>query len=115
MSQNQENFKRGTAELLVLHLLQKEDLYGYQIVTAFEEKSNGHYTMLDGSLYPILYKLTEAGYISDYEKLVGKRRKRRYYHIEDSGIEYYNEILKEYLTITDSINKILDREVDSDE
>ena len=38
MGQNQDNFKRGTAELLVLHLLQKEDLYGYQITHAFEEK-----------------------------------------------------------------------------
>ncbi len=115
MSQNQDNFKRGTAELLVLHLLQKEDLYGYQITHAFDEKSNGNYTMLEGSLYPILYKLTEQGYITDYTKLVGKRRTRRYYHIEDSGREYYKEILNDYLTIINSIDKILDRGVDSDE
>lgn len=115
MSQNQDNFKRGTAELLVLHLLQKEDLYGYQITHSFDEKSNGNYTMLEGSLYPILYRLTELGYISDYTKLVGKRRTRRYYHLEDSGREYYKEILNDYLTIINSIDKILDREVDSDE
>lgn len=114
MSQNQDNFKRGTAELLVLHLLQKEDLYGYQITHSFEEKSGGDYTMLEGSLYPILYRLTELGYITDYTKLVGKRRTRRYYHIEDSGREYYKVILNEYLTIINSIDRILDREVDSD-
>ena len=113
MGQNQDNFKRGTAELLVLHLLQKEDLYGYQITHAFEEKSNGNYTMLEGSLYPILYKLTEAGYISDYTKSVGKRRTRRYYHLEDSGREYYKEILNDYLTIINSIDKILDRGIDT--
>ena len=113
MGQNQDNFKRGTAELLVLHLLQKEDLYGYQITHAFEEKSNGNYTMLEGSLYPILYKLTEAGYISDYTKIVGKRRPRRYYHLEDSGREYYKEILNDYLTIINSIDKILDRGIDT--
>ena len=110
MSQNQDNFKRGTAELLVLHLLQTEDLYGYQITHAFEEKSGGVYTMLEGSLYPILYKLTEAGYISDYVVPAGKKRTRRYYHIEDKGKEYYKEILNEYLQISDSINKILDRQ-----
>ena len=113
MGQNQDNFKRGTAELLVLHLLQKEDLYGYQITHAFDEKSEGDYTMLEGSLYPILYKLTEAGYISDYTRLVGKRRTRRYYHIEDSGREYYKDILNDYLTIINSIDKILDRGEDS--
>lgn len=113
MGQNQDNFKRGTAELLVLYLLQKEDLYGYQITHSFEEKSNGGYTMLEGSLYPILYRLTEAGYISNYSKVVGKRRTRRYYHIEESGREYYKEILNDYLTIINSIDKILDRGTDA--
>ena len=113
MGQNQDNFKRGTAELLVLHLLQNEDLYGYQITHAFEEKSNGDYTMLEGSLYPILYRLTELGYITDYTKLVGKRRTRRYYHLEESGRVYYKEILNDYLTIINSIDKILDRGTDT--
>lgn len=112
MSQNQDNFKRGTAELLVLHLLQNEDLYGYQITHAFEEKSGGVYTMLEGSLYPILYKLTEAGYISDYVVPAGKKRTRRYYHLEEKGRIYYKEILQEYLQIEASIHKILDMEAD---
>ncbi len=109
MSQNIDNFKRGTAELLVLHLLQNEDLYGYQITHAFEEKSGGVYTVLEGSLYPILYKLTEAGYISDYVVPAGKKRTRRYYHLEDSGRAYYKEILGEYLSISGAIDRILDR------
>ena len=109
MSQNQDNFKRGTAELLVLHLLQKEDLYGYQITHAFEEKSGGVYTMLEGSLYPVLYKLTEAGYISDYVVPAGAKRTRRYYHIEEKGRIYYREILSEYLAISEGIAMILDR------
>lgn len=109
MSQNQDNFKRGTAELLVLYLLSKEDLYGYQITQALEEKSDGVYTMLEGSLYPVLYRLSDAGYISEYTKLVGKRRTRKYYHLEEAGREYYVQILSEYLGIIESIDKILDR------
>ena len=107
MSQNQDNFKRGTAELLVLHLLMKEDLYGYQITQAFDEKSDGVYTVLEGSLYPILYKLCEAGYITDYVVPAGKKRTRRYYHIEEKGRAYYAEMLGEYLDITEAIRKIL--------
>ncbi len=109
MSQNQDNFKRGTAELLVLYLLGKEDLYGYQIVKSFAEKSNGVYTMLEGSLYPVLYRLSDAGYISEYTKLAGKRRTRKYYHLEDAGKEYFKTLLKEYNEIIDSINKIMDK------
>ena len=66
MSQNQENFKRGAAELLALYLLSKEDLYGYQICRLMEEKSGGRFTMLEGTLYLILYKLVDAGYIKSY-------------------------------------------------
>lgn len=109
MSQNKDDFKRGTAELLVLHCLLKEDLYGYQITHAFEEKTNGAYTMLEGSLYPILYKLEDAGYITGYTVKAGVRRVRKFYHIEESGKRHYEEILKDYLTVTDSIFKILDR------
>ncbi len=54
--------------------------------------------------------MTEAGYISDYEKLVGKRRTRRYYHIEPKGKEYYKEILADYDAVATSISRILDRE-----
>lgn len=112
MSQQQDNFKRGTAEMLILHLLQNDDLYGYQITRAFKDKSNGVYTMGEAALYLVLYRLVEAGYITDYEKLVGARRKRRYYHLEDSGREYYNQILNEYLTISKAISMILDLEGD---
>ena len=113
MSQNQDNFKRGTAEMLILYLLLKEDLYGYQITQAFAKKSDGVYTILEGSLYPILYRLSDAGYISEYTKLVGKRRTRKYYHIEESGKKYYASILAEYDEIIDSISKILDRKADN--
>ncbi len=105
MSQQQDNFKRGTAEMLILHLLKKEDLYGYQITRVFKDKSLG-----ESALYLVLYKLVAAGYITNYEKLVGTRRKRVYYHLEDSGKAYYQQILKEYLAITKSIFDILDIE-----
>ena len=97
MGQTVDNFKRGTAEMLVLYLLSKEDLYGYQITQAFAEKSDG------------VYRLTEAGYISDYTQQVGRRRTRRYYHLEDAGKAYYKVILADYDSVTGSINKILDR------
>lgn len=114
MSQNQENFKRGCAELLALHLLSKEDLYGYQITQLMEEKSGGRFTMLEGTLYLILYKLVDAGYLTTYSKLVGKRRTRKYYHLEDEGRKYLETILNEYDEVTRGISLILDRESDEE-
>jgi len=110
LSQNQENFKRGCTELLALHLLEKEDLYGYQITQLMEEKSGGRFTMLEGTLYLILYKMVDAGYLSTYTQLVGKRRTRKYYHLEDAGREYLKQVLHEYDEISLGIALILDRE-----
>ena len=107
-NQNQDNFKRGTIELLVLHLLTKEDLYGYQITQAFEKKSQGDYTMLEGSLYPVLYRLSAEGCVSEYTKLAGVRRTRKYYHLEPKGWEYYEKIRSDYETITLAIARIMD-------
>ncbi len=108
MNQNREDFKRGTAELLILHLLTGADLYGYQIAQAFDEKSNGEYTMLEGSLYPILYKLEDAGLISSYIVKAGVRRTRKMYHLEAPGKTHYETILREYLNVTNNIFRILD-------
>lgn len=114
MSQNQENFKRGCAEVLALYLLSKDDMYGYQITQLMQEKSGGRFTMLEGTLYLILYKLVDAGYIKSYTKLVGKKRTRKYYHLEEKGREYLDEILTEYDEITLGISLILDRGSRSD-
>ncbi len=92
---NNENFKRGTIELVVLAVLQNKDMYGYEIVKAISEKSNGNYITPIGTLYPVLYRFVENGYISDRDEIINKRL-RKYYHIENAGRQYYAELLEEY-------------------
>ena len=97
-----------TAEMLILYLLRDEDLYGYQLTQLFAAKSLGTYTMLEGTLYSILFRMVAAGYLSEYEMLVGKKRKRRYYHLEESGKVYFEQLVKEFDVVA-GINRILDR------
>lgn len=104
-----ENLKRGTIELLVLSLLDKEDMYGYQICQTITEKSDRQFVVLEGSLYTILYRLGQKGYISDRKVLVGARRTRVYYHLEPSGKEYYQSFLKEYDNVLEGVRKVLGR------
>lgn len=103
----QENLKRGTIELMVLSLLQEEDKYGYQLVHELFSRSKGLYVLQEGSMYPSLYRLLEKGMISDYKKLVGKKRTRVYYHLEPSGVEYLNILVREYKAITAGINAVI--------
>ena len=87
---NRNSFKKGTIELLLLSILRVEDCYGYQITQKIREQSDGAITVTEGALYPILYKLSDKGYVSDYKKLAGKRLTRVYYHLEQAGSELDN-------------------------
>lgn len=111
---NTDSFKRGTVELVLLAVLQKEDLYGYQIVQRIAEKSEGNFNLPLGTLYPVLYRFTENGYITDHDEIVGKRL-RKYYHLEERGNAYYNSLLSEYKKIAKGVELITEGEDPHDE
>jgi len=109
------NFQRGVTLLVLLSLLKREDMYGYQLVQSFEALSGGLLRTQEGSLYPVLYKLLDKGYITDKRVLSGKRMVRIYYHLEPSGMQYLQELERDYRTITAGVMKILDGGESSDE
>lgn len=99
--------KKATIEMLLLKLLSEQDMYGYQLAQELKKRSLGNYTILEGSMYPILYRLTEQKYISFYEKKVGKRQTRVYYHLEQLGKEYFSEMQNEYESFSNLITFLL--------
>ena len=103
----QNSFRRGVMSLIILSLLNKEDMYGYQLVQETQNASGGRIITQEGSLYPVLYKLLEQGYISDRKVQVGKRMTRIYYHLEDSGREKLQELILEYREITSGVYQII--------
>ena len=106
---SKNNFKKGATALLILTFLQEGDMYGYQISQTMIERSDGEFSIPEGSLYPALYKLIENGYISDHREQVGKRLTRVYYHLEESGREYLRQLESDYHAVKNSIEKILSR------
>lgn len=102
-----ENLKKGTVELILLHLLLEGDKYGYQLAQEMEKRSKGKYFLGEGTLYPLLYRMIDKKLITDRQVLVGRRRTRVYYHIESEGVEYLDEITAEYNSITEGISNIL--------
>ena len=104
---NEENIRRGTAEIVILHILLDGDTYGYELTQKLEKRSEGYYSLPEGTLYPILYRLVDRGYISSYSEMLGKR-KRQYYHLEELGKQYYQELLDGYEKITRGIRLIID-------
>lgn len=107
MARGRSNFKMGTVEMIVLFLLEKDDLYGYQLTNLIKKFSEGKLVITESTLYPTLYKLLDRKYISDYEKQIGKRRIRVYYHLEESGKQRLADLLTDYEEITIGISNIL--------
>ncbi len=101
-------FLSGVTEMLILAILQKHDSYVYEIVKTINEMSDQSFALSQNTIYASTYKLENEGKISEYSKLVGKKRTRVYYHIEDSGSEYLSELLSNYRAITSSVNGMLD-------
>lgn len=102
-----ENFKRGTLEMLILHLLKGEEMYGYQLTQEISKRSNGTFKITEGSMYPTLYRLLDKELISDRIELVGRRRTRVYYHIEPKGVEYLEKLTAEYKLSSAGIDAIM--------
>lgn len=104
----QNRFQRGVMPLVLLSLLRKEDMYGYQLVQETKNLSGGRIITQEGSLYPVLYKLQEQGYISDRKVLVGKRMTRVYYHLESSGLAHLQTLMEEYNRLSTGISMIME-------
>lgn len=102
----QNSFRRGVMSLVILSLLKREDMYGYQLVQETEASSGGNIVTQEGSLYPVLYKLLDQGLISDRKVQVGKRMTRIYYHLEQAGEARLEELIEEYRTINQGIYRI---------
>lgn len=105
--QIRENLKKGTVEMILLHLLQERSMYGYEILQEMKSRSDGKFVLKDGSMYPILYRMIDKKLITDEQVLVGRRRTRVYYHLTDEGKKYLEEITAEYIAITEGIANIL--------
>ena len=99
----QNSFRRGVMSLVILGLLKREDMYGYQLVQETERVSGGRIVTQEGSLYPVLYKLVDQGLISDRRVQVGKRMTRVYYHLEPEGEQRFHDLLREYREISQGV------------
>lgn len=102
------SIKKAVIEMLLLHLLSQHDMYGYELTQTLKQQSVGRFVILEGSMYPILYRLTKEGYISCYKKSAGKRQIRIYYHIEESGIELLRSMKQEYNEYIQLIQELLE-------
>ena len=82
------NALRGHLETMVLSVLERGNAHGYQIIQRLEEAGSGLLTLKEGTLYPVLYRLEKAGFVSaawENESEVRKGPRRRNYTLRAAG------------------------------
>ncbi len=77
--------KKGSAELLILSLLEARPRHGYEISKLIEQRSDGTLRFHVASLYPLLYRLEKRGWLQGRWVEKSGQRRRRYYRLTAPG------------------------------
>lgn len=109
MKDTEKQLRKGVLDILILKLISEKDMYGYELMKFLEEKSRGYYTLKEGSLYPVLYRLEDSLLIENYPgEATGKRSvPRKYYKITDRGLEAVLMHKKQWDLFVESSNYII--------
>ncbi len=76
---------KGSIDILLLSVLSKRDMYGYEMVKTLKENSNELYSMSEGTLYPALKRLENKKWLTSYWDNTEVGARRKYYQITDEG------------------------------
>lgn len=97
-------FKKGVLELCVLSLLFEGDRYGYDLASSLSETIS----ISDGTVYPILRRLKEEGYVKTYLQESTEGPPRKYYSLTESGRKEKIQLHQEWDHFVCGVNKIIE-------
>jgi len=100
---------KGTLSLLILSLLARKAMYGYELAATVHRDTDGAFQWREGSLYPSLHKLEADGLIVGEWEEKETGRKRRYYHLTKEGRAALKEKVQSWSELCAAVNCILEK------
>src|SRR5215472_3439280 len=98
----------GTLDLLVLRLLSRQpDLHGYAIMAAIEARSGAVLRAEEGSLYPALHRMEEAGWLEATWRLNDTGRRTRVYRLPRKGDRHLAAEWTRWRAVSTAVNRLL--------
>ena len=107
---SQTEWKRGSAELLILSLVEARPRHGYELSKLIEQRSEGAVRFYVASLYPLLYRLEKRGWIKGRWVEKSGQRRRRYYRLTSQGRKVLASQLRGWREFVAGINRITEPE-----
>ena len=96
-------FRKGVLEICVLTLISKKDMYGYEIVQNISKVIEVN----EGTIYPILRRLTKEGYFETYILESNEGPARKYSKLTAEGKNNLNKLIKEWNDFVIAVNTFL--------
>jgi PadR family transcriptional regulator, regulatory protein PadR len=109
MRKSNPNFLNGVPELLVLKLLSRREMYGYEIVKAIKTETRQTLSFGEGCIYPYLHYLEEEKLLSSRRKEVGGRS-RNYYQLTRRGVRRLAQLNTDWDRVTSGISLLMQGE-----
>lgn len=105
-----QQLKKGVLEMLVLQLICEKPTYGYELLTHLKELSDGMFTLKEGTLYPILYRLEDDGMITAcWSHGEGRSAPKKMYEATAKGREENLRRMTLWTTFTETVERFVGR------
>lgn len=95
--------KKGVLELCAMSMLAKKDCYGYELVNEISK----NIMIAEGTIYPLLKRLKDGGYLTTYLEESQEGPPRKYYKLTQLGTKTKNELVKEWFELVEGVDNIV--------
>jgi PadR family transcriptional regulator, regulatory protein PadR len=106
MAGPQHDLKKGSAELMVLAVVENQPRHGYDIARRIDESSGGLLRFHVASLYPMLYRMERRGWIQGRWIEKSGQRRRRYYRLTPAGRKVLAAQRREWQSLVSALDRV---------
>ncbi|RJP30548.1 MAG: PadR family transcriptional regulator [Candidatus Omnitrophota bacterium] len=98
---------KGAVPMMIMEILRSGEAYGYEIVKEITRRSAGKLEFGQGTVYPLLYKLEEKGYVVSKRNTLPNGKERRYYRLTEKGLNELELSKKTWRETSMAISQVL--------
>jgi PadR family transcriptional regulator PadR len=98
---------QGTLDMLVLKTLSYEPQHGYGIAARIQQITNDALRVEEGSLYPALHRMEQAGWIAAEWRTTENNRRARFYRLTRAGRKRLSDEREKWDRLTDAVGKVM--------
>jgi PadR family transcriptional regulator PadR len=102
----EREWMRGAAPLAVLTLLDRREMYGYELVEALERDTGGILAMGQSTVYPLLYNLEGRGHVKPLVRAAPSGRRRKYYRITAKGRAWLTQQRAQWTKLVTALGRL---------